>query len=325
MSKNSNLQFFFSMAACLVIFVGIVAMAVFFTALRGTEQTMVPEVRGKELAEALIELQVKELYPRIHLRYSQSSRDRGLILEQDPQAGTIVKAGRRIRLVVSQGVVVNRVENYVGRNIDEVRMDLLTFAAASGGPLLSLREPFMFDYSSTTPGTILQQRPEPGTDISGPMTLEFVVSRGPENTLLTVPQLAGLSLSSALELIGRTGIMFEFSLQEYQADEQGETVIAQSPAAGTSVTPNTQVSLLVNAPALLGDNEVFGLFSHTIPRNPFPLPVFLEALLPDGERIRLVSVDYTGGVFSVPYRLPAGSELILSMMNREIYRETVAR
>ena len=320
---TGHLKLFISMMAVLVILVGIVAVSIFFAAVRGAEQTLVPEVRGKELTEALLELQVKELYPRIQLRYSQSSRDRGLILEQDPRAGTIVKAGRQIRLVVSQGVMINRVENYVGRNIDDVRMDLQVYVASSGSPLLTLKEPLMYDFSPEAPGTILRQKPEPGADISGPMNLEFVISRGPEHVSVTVPQLFGLSLSSVLEQIGRMGIVFEFGVRELREGEKGETVVFQSPAAGTSVTSNTIIDLVVNAPERLNEGEVFKLFTYAMPRNPYPLPVRLEALLPSGERIRLISVDYPGGKFAVPYRLPVGSTLFLSMMNREIYREIV--
>ena len=320
----NNLRLFLAMIVGLLLVVGIIAILIFFVAVRGAEQTMVPEVRGKELTEALLELQVKELYPRIQLRYSQSSRDRGYILEQDPRAGAIVKAGRQVRLVVSRGVMINRVENYIGRNIDDVRMDLQVFVASSGNsPLLSLKEPLMYDFSPEPPGTILQQKPEPGADISGPMNLEFVVSRGQEHVLVTVPQLVGLSLSAALEQIGRMGMMFEFSLRERQDGEKGEMVVYQSPAAGTSATANTVVDIVVNTPAQLAAGEVYKLFSYTLPRNPYPLPVRLEALLPSGDRLRLIGVDYPGGRFTVPYRLPAGSTLYLSMMNREIHRETV--
>ena len=319
----NNLRLFLAMAGGLLVVVAIIAILIFFVAVRGAEQTMVPEVRGKELTEALLELQVKELYPRIQLRYSQSSRDRGFILEQDPRAGTIVKAGRQIRLVVSQGVMINRVENYIGRNIDDVRMDMQVFVASSGSPLLTLKEPLMYEFSPEAPGTILQQKPEPGTDISGPMRLEFVVSRGQEHVLVTVPQLVGLSLSAALEQIGRAGMVFEFSLREFREGEKGETVVYQVPVAGTSATANTVVDITVNEPAHLADGEVYKLFTYTLPRNPYPLPVRLEALLPSGERVRLIGVDYPGGRFTVPYRLPVGSTLFLSMMNREIHREVV--
>jgi beta-lactam-binding protein with PASTA domain len=322
---SDHLKLFLSMAAGLLVFVGIIAVSIFFIAVRGAEQTMVPEVRGKELTEALLELQVKELYPRIQLRYSQSSQDRGLILEQEPRAGTIVKAGRRIRLVVSQGVIISRVENYTGRNIDEVRMDLQTlFASAGGGQaLLSVKEPLMYEYSAEAPGTILQQKPEAGTDISGPMTLEFVVSQGQENAMITVPRLTGLSIAEALERIGQTGIDFRFTIRETRENEKPEIVVYQQPAADEVVPANTPVRITVNSPEALAEGEVYQLFRYTISENPYPLSVRLEALLASGERIRLISVEYPGGEFTVPYKLPAGSTLILSMLNREIHRETV--
>jgi len=320
----NHLRLFIFSVAGLIIFVGIIASSVFFYAVHGEEQTMVPDVRGKELTEALLELQIKELYPRLQLRYSQTSRDKGFILEQEPKPGTIVKAGRRIRLVVSQGVIVNKVENFLSRNIDEVRMDLMALQAAAGGiPLLSIKEPIMYDYSNESPGIILAQKPEAGTDISRPISLEFVVSRGRENLTINVPQLAGLTLTKALELISGTGINFTFIVKEKGADESGETIVSQIPAVNTNVSVNTPVQLTVTRPEKLANNEVFGLYKFTIPQNPYPLPVRLEAQLPSGEKLRLFTVNYMGGEFTVPYKLPVESTLVLSMLNRELNRETV--
>ena len=320
----NHLKLFILSVAGLLVIVGIAAVSIFFIAVRGAEQVMVPDVRGKDLTEALLELQVKELYPRLHIRYSQSSQDKGLILEQEPKVGTIVKAGRRVRLVVSQGVMINSVANFIGRNIDEVRLDLQTLYTASGGlPLLSLKEPLMYDISAEDPGTILNQKPEPGTDISGPITLEFVVSSGPGNAVTTIPQLIGMEISQALEMIGRTGINFQFSVREPGGNEKGETVVSQNPPGNTSAPVDTVVRLTVTSPEKLAEGEVFNLFHYSMPKNPYPLAVRLEALLPLGERIRLISVEYPGGEFTVPYKLPLGSTLVLSMLNREIHREMV--
>jgi beta-lactam-binding protein with PASTA domain len=319
----NHLKLFILSVGGLLVMVGIIAISIFFIAVRGAEQTMVPDVRGKDLTEALIELQIKELYPRVLLRYSQFSGDKGLVLEQEPGPGTIVKAGRRIRLVVSQGVIVNKVESFIGRSIDEVRIDLqTTYTSAGGLPLLMLKEPLMYDFSAERPGTILAQKPEPGTSITGPMPLELVVSRGRENTSVAVPQLAGLGLSAALELVGKSGINFEFSIRDVKDGEKGGVVVYQRPSAGTAVSANTVVELVVTVPDDLADDEVFGLFRYTIPANPYPLSVRLDALLLSGERTRLLTVDYSGGEFTVPYRLPAGTVLILTMLNRELYRET---
>jgi len=320
----NHLRLFIISVAGLILLVGISAVVAFFIAIRGEEQTMVPDVTGKELTEALLELQVKELYPRIQLRYTQSSKDRGYILEQDPLPGTIVKAGRRIRLVVSQGVVLNRVEDFIGQNIDEVRMDLLAMQSSSGGvSLFSIREPFMYEYSSERPGTIIAQKPDPGTEITGTISLDFVVSRGRDNQTVVVPQLAGLSLQNALDTISSNNINFRFTSRQKNGSERAETVISQSIEANTPVSMNTVVHLVLTEPADTAANEKFGIFSYTIPQNPYPLTVRLEALLPSGERQRLISVNYSGGVFTVPYKLPTGSVLILSMLNRELHRETI--
>jgi beta-lactam-binding protein with PASTA domain len=320
-------RLFVSLVVGVIALAGFAALMVFFIAVRGEEETMVPDVRGKELTQALLELQVKELYPRIQLRYSQSSRDRGTILEQDPLAGTIVKAGRRIRLVVSQGVVLDRVEDFLGRTIDDVRMDLQALAAsggnAAGQGLLTIKEPLMYAYSPEEAGTILQQQPLPGTEISGLTTLELVVSRGPERAVIKVPDLVGLPLEDALEQLRSIRGAFVFSIRDPRPGERPETVVAQSPGGQAVVPANTQLSIVVSAPQNLGGGEVFDLFTYELPENPYPLSVLLEALLPGGERKRIIQTDHPGGTFTVPYKLPASSVLILSMSGRELTRQTV--
>jgi beta-lactam-binding protein with PASTA domain len=217
------------MAAGLIVLLGIVAVSVFFINVRGAERTMVPDVQGRDLTAALLELQVKELYPRISLRYSQSSTDKGLVLEQSPLPGTIVKAGRRIQLVVSQGVMVNTIDNYLGRNIDEVRMDIQTLLSSQtvGGNVqpITIKDPVMYQYSTEPAGTVLQQKPEAGTAISGPTMLELVVSRGSENVRTKLPNLLGLGLDDALEQIGLAGIDFEFKIRQSQSGEKAGTVV----------------------------------------------------------------------------------------------------
>ena len=273
---------------------------------------------------------MKELYPRINLRYTQSSADKGLILEQNPLPGAIVRAGRRIQLTVSQGAIVNTIENYLGRNIEEVRMDLQTIIASQTSTqvvphYITLREPPMFEYSIEAAGTILQQKPEPGTSYSGPTMLELVVSRGPENTMVRLPNFIGLGLEDALETIGRTGIDFEFSLRSLREGERPGTVVAQYPGGDTLAASSGRVSLTMNIPGNIPDNEVFSLFVYEMAKNPYPLLLRLESLAPGGERRRLLQVQYAGGRLSVPYRESVGTVLVLSMLNREIHRETVAR
>jgi beta-lactam-binding protein with PASTA domain len=300
---SNHLRLFISMAAGLMVFVGIIAVSVFFINVRGAEQTMVPNVQGYDLTNALLELQVKELYPRIQLRYTQSSADRGLVLEQNPQPGAIVKAGRRVHLVVSQGAVINTVENYVGRHIEDVRIELYslmaahTFSAGSilGSQPITIRDPLMYEFSPEPAGTILQQRPESGTSITGPTVLELVVSRGDEHTMTRIPNLVGLDLEDTLEQIGVTGIDFEFFVRQAQSGERPGTVVTQDPAGDTLTAASTRINITMALPDRLPDNHIFGIFVYEMARNPYPLLTRLESILPSGERQRLLSVQYPGG------------------------------
>src|SRR5574344_2200985 len=92
----------------------IVCLAVFFASVKGAEKVMVPNVVGKDLETALLEMQAKELYGKIQLKYSDVPGDEGTVLNQNPHAGAIVKAYRRITLTVSSGAVIDIVENYIG-------------------------------------------------------------------------------------------------------------------------------------------------------------------------------------------------------------------
>lgn len=99
---------FFLCLTAILLMMAIMAI-VFFVAVKGSE-------------EVLLEMQVKELYPKIQLRYSDVPGDKGMILEQNPVAGTIVKASRRIDLVVSRGPSYEqtRVPNLVGMTVQEI-------------------------------------------------------------------------------------------------------------------------------------------------------------------------------------------------------------
>jgi hypothetical protein len=99
--------------------------------------------------------------------------------------------------------------------------------------------------------------------------------------------------------------------------------VAQNPAGNTLAAVNTRVAVTVALPDTQNEGEVFGLFTYEMAKNPYPLLVRLESVLPSGERSRLLSVQYSGGLLTVPYRKPVGTVLVLSMLNQEIHRETV--
>jgi len=168
----------YALGLCLVFLLA--ALIAFFAILKGPEKVMVPDLRGMELADALVRMQERELYPRLSLRFTNNPQDKNTILEQDPLPGVIVKAGRRIKLTVSRGAVLDEIDNYIGKNIDAVKLELLSLFSSTQA-LVSIREPPVYRFDDAEPGTILEQSPPAGEQISGPTVLELVVSKGPES------------------------------------------------------------------------------------------------------------------------------------------------
>ena len=140
----------------------IAALVAFFMTINSAEQTMVPNLKGKELANALIELQDRGLYPRVQLRYSSNPADKGTILGQEPSPGTMMKSGREVTLQVSRGAVIDRVENYIGWKLTDLELHLQTLSTTYG-PLLKLQTPVTSVFDNSPAGTIIQQSPAPGT------------------------------------------------------------------------------------------------------------------------------------------------------------------
>lgn len=292
-------------------------LVAFFLSVKGGEQVMVPDVTGKELSVALLEMQAKELYPKIQLRYSETGDDKGFIMEQSPSAGSIVKAGRRINLVVSRGIIVDRVDNFVGQSVGDVEIYLQTLFTSTSTPLLVIDDKSLYRFSTEPAGTILEQEPLPDTPLSGPTKLKFVVSKGPENNKVSVPSVTGLSIAATLAEMGRSEVIFDFTARAPEGQERAGTVVSQMPASGAKVGAFSRVDTVIALPVKPTDGRVYGVFKQTLPAYPYPFQIKLEAVTPKGERLELVTMKHPGGELSVPYAVEDGTVLVLTILNKE--------
>jgi len=307
---------------CALIFMLLICLAVFFATVRGPEQVMVPAVEGKLLTEALQEMQVKELYPKIQLRYTDTPGDENKILTQSPQAGSIVKAGTRVMLTVSRGVVIDHVENYVGQTLDDVRMHLQTLFTGSSRPLIVLDEP-SYKADQSDAGTILEQDPPEGTEIVQPVTVKLIVSRGPNYEQTKVPSLVGLTIEKMLAQMGQSRIVYDFVSHIAEGDEKPGTVTGQQEFTSQYIDNYTHMEVQLALPSGSIEDTVYGIFSENTPTYPYPVTMVLEAAPQDGEKYTLVNFQHTGGLVTIPYAVPKNTELIFTLVDREVKRIVV--
>ena len=320
-SLSENRKLVVCVALIMLVFMMIAGLAAFFIAVKSPEKVMVPDVVGKELTSALQEMQVKELYPKIRLRYSKSPEEKGSVLEQSPAGGTIVKAGRRINLTVSQGVILDRVEDYTGMKIDDLRIQLQTLFAASSVQMIKVPDLPVYKQDESEPGTILEQNPPANTDLNSPITLQLVVSSGPGRKEVPIPDLKGLSLNDILLQMNRSSLIFDFTAEIPREGQEAGTVISQKrPDGKTSAPAYSRVEVVIALPDGMHNNLIYGLIDENMPPYTFPLETELKAEPPQGRAYSIVVFKHTGNRLTIPYAVPRNTRLVLTVEGKEIKR-----
>lgn len=298
-----------------------ICFAVFFMNLKGAEKVLVPNVVGKKWDEAFIEMQTKELYPKINLRYSDSPNDEGMIIEQSPKAGAIVKGYSRITLVISRGVIIDAVGSYVGKNITEVQMNLQTIFAGQTKPLITLASPtYKPDVSDA--GTILEQDPPEGSKISQPVTVKLVVSSGPNYENTKRPYVIGQSINDLVQTIARSKIVFDITSHIATEQEKPGTVVDQQRIENEYVPNYSRVTVEMAMPQNT-EETVYGIFQEKLSNYPYPVPMKLDAYPAEGASYTIVSFNHTGGNLTIPYELPRGTTLVLTVSDKVAARKVI--
>ena len=300
----------------------LIACAVFFTNIKGAEKVLVPNVVGKKWDEAFIEMQIKELYPKINLRYSNVPGDEGMVLEQNPEPGAIVKGYSRVNLVISRGVVIDAVGSYVGKNLSEVQMSLQTLFAGQTKPLITLDTPSYIPDTSEA-GTILEQDPPEGSKISEPITVKLVVSRGPNYENTRRPYVIGQSINDLIQTIARTKIVFDITSHTATDQEKPGTVVSQEQIADEYVPNYTRVAIEMAMPQTDDNDNVYGIFQEKLAEYPYPVPMKLDAYPAEGTSYTIVSFNHPGGNVTIPYAVPRGTTLVLSVADKVEARKVI--
>ena len=296
-------------------------LGAFFLAIRGAERTVIPNVRELDVLDALTRLQERELYPRINIKFTGNPADKGLIIDQSPDPGLYVKAGRRVALTVSRGAVIDKVENYVGKNVDEVRKRLISLFSTFT-PLLVVREPVIFVYNEAPPGTILAQTPLADTPLSDPVELILVASRGNSDIPIKIPDWTDWGTNNALQYLAERPFAFRFTSTGDTRTGTIALVTAQSPPPDTELNPGARVTLRYTPPENVPKGRKIRLLRFNLPE--YPVPVLLEAIIhnPVMDQVTtFFSMAYPGGPISFPYIIPEEADMVLMVNGSEIYRE----
>ena len=316
--ERRNFKLVVLLVVAMFVLMVLIGFITFWLSVRGAEEVLVPNVENKELIAALIELQEKELYPRLQVRYS-SDYEKGMVIEQRPSSGTIVRVGRRIILTVSRGPVIDRVEDYVGQKLEDVQIHLQTLFA-SYRALLKIKEPVSYVFDPQPAGTILAQKPEPGTVIDSVTELDLVVSRGPRGELVEVPEFIDMEFQNALAQLSSANFPFIFSVKRAEGKERAGVIVSQTPEADSEVPYGSVIQLTMTRPQRVPRGQVFGVFEYVLPAYPIMVDITLDSISEEGNTT-ILAMKHPGGPISIPYIVAEDSELVLYIFDQEEIRQ----
>ena len=228
-----------------VVIAVVVALAIAAAALylsrdtSSAEKIAVPDVVG--LTQAKAEAALTDAGLKIgKVTESPSATEKpGTVTDQDPAKDTEVDEGSTVDLVVATAEPVEEVEV---PDVTGTSQDSATQTLGRAQLQVAVTEAS----SETVPaGTVISQDPGAGTKVPVDTKVAIVVSTGAKQVKVKVPDVVGQTSSAAIQRPGG-GRPDGDAGRHLQPDRSGRRVVAQAPAAGTSVAPETPVALLVS-------------------------------------------------------------------------------
>ena len=163
----------------------------------------------------------------------------GYVYKQSPVAGRTVREGQSVTLTVRlgiQSVTVPDVTNYLQADAEQQLKNLGVSVLVTQAV-----EP------TVASGSVIRTDPAAGSQVAAGSTVVVYVSRPQVSTTAKVPSLVGLSsVNDARTLLVQNKLGLGSTTEQY-SDKPAGTIIAQNPAAGSTVKVNSRVSVTVSA------------------------------------------------------------------------------
>ena len=210
-------------------------------AIHGAE-VKVPDLHGLTSQEALARAAELGVEMSIDNRFYSAEIPAGRILSQSPAPGTVVRREWHLRAIESLGPQTIAIPNLVGMpqraaTIQIRRLNLELGAVAE------------MPSDSTPPGTVIAQDPSAGAaGVERPSVAMLISDNTPPPAAgFVMPDVTGRSYSAAVSIFTHAGLKVAPPVETSAAASQAlpETVINQTPEAGSRVDPATTIQLTV--------------------------------------------------------------------------------
>lgn len=193
----------------------------------------VPDVQGQPRDEAEKRLKDAGFKVRVQTETSDSV-SAGDATRTSPPSGSQLTKGSTVSLFISSGRGKTSVPSVIGQTQSAAESEI-----TSAGLQVSVSE----EESDQTPGTVIRQSPDGGTEVEKGTSVSIVVAKAP--TQVTVPDVTGQDQSAAATELSGAGLTVVINEQEVATPGEDGVVLDQTPGGGTEVKKGARVTLTV--------------------------------------------------------------------------------
>lgn len=199
------------------------------------QQFAVPRLDGLNVQDALDLINAQGFTLGKITEDPDSDEEPGIVISQNPTAGTQAPPDTPIDLVVSAGAESTILDSLI---------NLTTLDATTKLSQARLVWDFDEEFNDTIPaGTIIRTDPPPGTEVKVGDIITLFVSKGPEP--VQVPDLTGQTVDAAQSVLSGLGLILEVRQETIEVLDPGmvDRIVQQNPAAGTTITKGSPVTV----------------------------------------------------------------------------------
>jgi beta-lactam-binding protein with PASTA domain len=202
-----------------------------------TRDVRVPDLRGRSVNQASTSLTELGLPLKVEeTRRSDPKVLPGLILAQDPVAGSTARRPRSVKVWLSAGPTVSRVPAVIGLTERTAQLRL-----ESEG--VGIRNLAAVRSSAFPAGIIVAQMPAAGAAAD---TVSLLVNRGERGTTYVMPDLIGVNAQQVAEILRVRGFRVALVAEQPYPGVPPGIVLRQSPLGGFQIAPGNAISLEVS-------------------------------------------------------------------------------
>ncbi|MDR1928850.1 MAG: PASTA domain-containing protein [Endomicrobium sp.] len=199
------------------------------------KEVVTPNIIGKNLYEALDIISIKKLGLRKEYEELNQNIQSGIILQQNPRAGMLIREGRIIKIIMNNNSDMVYVPNLIGQTLQNVDVILKRSFLVMG----SVFKKFSLN---TKKGLIIAQSIMTGSKINKGSTIDITVSNGiPDEPIILMPNFVNKNLKEAKIWALKYGINFNLNEEENKNIETN-TIVNQYPEPDTDITETKLVN-----------------------------------------------------------------------------------